>query len=85
MPTYDYLCSNCDMIEQLWKSIHDDSDSLCQVCNEPMTKVINPPMFNKKQGKSEIIKTDNRGSHIEKHWDGRQDVHVVPETVKIEK
>lgn len=40
MPTYEYECSKCNFIFELFHSIMDDSEKLCEKCGTPAQKLI---------------------------------------------
>lgn len=82
MPTYDFFCETCDKLEERWFSIHEAIKAYCVECGKELIKVITPPMYNKHQNQTQVVKTDQKGSYVKHHWDGKQDVYIVPEVVK---
>lgn len=84
MPTYDYQCLSCNMKLEVWQSIHDNPLTLHEECGGELKRIISAPMINMRQGKSERVHTDTNGSYIEKHWDGRQDAHVMAQPVAMQ-
>lgn len=85
---YEYHCKQCDENFEVTQSMYDDAHRTHQAaveidCDGEIVRVYSGVQFNKKQGRSEVIPTDQRGSHITKHWDGRQDAHVVPESITL--
>ena len=42
MPLYDYLCSDCGVIEDVWAGI-EESDLFCPLCQRVMSRLISAP------------------------------------------
>ena len=47
MPIYEYRCSSCEHIKEIFQSIKDDEDRevVCDVCNKKMKKIISVSNF----------------------------------------
>lgn len=88
MPTYTYHCKECDTVFETDQSMTDpklETHTMNSDCGGELEFVFTPLQYNKLQGTIQI-RTD-RGPKGEvvaettQHWDGRQDVRVVPQTV----
>lgn len=42
MPTYSYECE-CGASQEIFRSIHDESEVICESCNENMKKKLSAP------------------------------------------
>ena len=40
MPTYDYKCPKCDIIEERFHSMSDEPIFICHLCSERMVKCV---------------------------------------------
>ena len=97
MPIYDYKCAECNEIFEFVQSMEEaplvrhgqfvDGVELSRVCNGELQRIISAPNFNRSQGASnKIVDRDKSGAIIAEttqHWDGRQDVTVMPKGITI--
>lgn len=50
MPFYDYRCNDCNIIVEIYRSIKDDSNVLCEICSEKMVRMFSDTTFQLKGG-----------------------------------
>lgn len=84
MTMYEYECALCKTRFEVHQSIYDErfqhhNEAEEIDCQGTLSRVFSNLQFNLHQGQSEVIHTDDRGSKITRHWNGRQDAYVVPE------
>lgn len=48
MPIYEYKCSKCDRINEVWQKLSDQALSKCEVCGGAVKKIISQNTFHLK-------------------------------------
>jgi len=48
MPIYEYRCSRCGHISEVWQKFSDPSLEICEVCGGPVKKIISNNTFHLK-------------------------------------
>ena len=43
MPSYDFKCPKCEMVRVVVRSIHDDKDVHCVLCQVVMVQLVSVP------------------------------------------
>jgi putative FmdB family regulatory protein len=42
MPRYDYICPQCEAVQEIQRSFNDDKEILCDACAIPLIKKFSP-------------------------------------------
>jgi len=48
MPIYEYKCNKCGHISEVWQKFSDQPLETCEVCGEPVKKIISNNTFHLK-------------------------------------
>ncbi|HDH88308.1 MAG: zinc ribbon domain-containing protein [Deltaproteobacteria bacterium] len=48
MPIYEYKCSKCGRITEMWQKFSDPPVSVCEICGGPVKKIISQNTFHLK-------------------------------------